>query len=95
MEVPDDKVHTFRQGSIYAFVAWTSYILLVWSFKGVLLFLYYRITLVFAGRKERHGMADTEQNRSLAAPVNAHHEWFLCLYFPHVFYFQSIHLSSD
>lgn len=46
MELPDSKVHSYREGSIYAFVAWISYIFMVWSFKGVLMFLYNRITLV-------------------------------------------------
>ena len=45
-ELPDEMVHSYRQGSIYAFVAWISYIFMVWSFKGVLMFLYNRITLV-------------------------------------------------
>ncbi|BCR86005.1 uncharacterized protein ACHE_21463S [Aspergillus chevalieri] len=44
MEVPDSEVPKLRQGGIYAFVAWISYICLVWSFKGVLMFLYNRIT---------------------------------------------------
>ena len=46
MELPDEKMHSYREGSIYAFVAWISYICMVWSFKGVLMFLYNRITLV-------------------------------------------------
>lgn len=46
MEVPDSEVHKLQQGGIYAFVAWISYICLVWSFKGVLMFLYNRITSV-------------------------------------------------
>lgn len=46
MEVPDSEVPKLRQGGIYAFVAWISYICLVWSFKGVLMFLYNRITSV-------------------------------------------------
>lgn len=33
MEVPDSEVHKLQQGGIYAFVAWISYICLVWSFK--------------------------------------------------------------
>lgn len=44
MEVPDDEVAILRKGSIYAFVAWLSYIFMVWSFKGVLMFLYSRLT---------------------------------------------------
>ena len=48
MELPDEKVHSYREGSIYAFVAWISYICMVWSFKGVLMFLYNRITLVIS-----------------------------------------------
>jgi len=46
MEVPDSEVHKLEKGGIYAFVAWISYICLVWSFKGVLMFLYNRITSV-------------------------------------------------
>lgn len=46
MEVPDSEVPKLRQGGINAFVAWISYICLVWSFKGVLMFLYNRITSV-------------------------------------------------
>ncbi|KAL4771973.1 hypothetical protein BDW60DRAFT_207705 [Aspergillus nidulans var. acristatus] len=45
LEVPDDKVEDLREGSIYAFIAWLSYIFLVWSFKGVLIFLYSRLTI--------------------------------------------------
>ncbi|OJJ80132.1 uncharacterized protein ASPGLDRAFT_1502724 [Aspergillus glaucus CBS 516.65] len=44
MEVPDSEVHKLQQGGIFAFLAWISYICLVWSFKGVLMFLYNRIT---------------------------------------------------
>ncbi|BCR98263.1 uncharacterized protein AKAW2_31582A [Aspergillus luchuensis] len=43
-EVPDDQVPSLTKGSIYAFLAWLSYILMVWSFKGVLVFLYNRLT---------------------------------------------------
>ncbi|CBF71747.1 hypothetical protein AN6924.2 [Aspergillus nidulans FGSC A4] len=45
LEVPDDQVEDLREGSIYAFIAWLSYIFLVWSFKGVLIFLYSRLTM--------------------------------------------------
>ncbi|PYH89990.1 hypothetical protein BO71DRAFT_335427 [Aspergillus ellipticus CBS 707.79] len=44
-EVPDDKVPDLRQGSIYAFLAWLSYIFMAWAFKGVLVFLYNRLTV--------------------------------------------------
>ncbi|KAK1148462.1 hypothetical protein N8T08_009467 [Aspergillus melleus] len=44
MEVPDEEVLILRKGSIFAFVAWLSYIFMVWSFKGVLMFLYGRLT---------------------------------------------------
>ncbi|EHA18788.1 hypothetical protein ASPNIDRAFT_134351, partial [Aspergillus niger ATCC 1015] len=44
-EVPDDQVPSLTKGSIYAFLAWLSYILMVWSFKGVLVFLYNRLTI--------------------------------------------------
>lgn len=47
MEVPDEEVGILRKGSIYAFVAWLAYIFMVWSFKGVLMFLYGRLTYVF------------------------------------------------
>lgn len=44
LEVPDDQVPILRKGSIQAFIAWLSYIFMVWSFKGVLMFLYNRLT---------------------------------------------------
>ncbi|PYI10957.1 hypothetical protein BO78DRAFT_457935 [Aspergillus sclerotiicarbonarius CBS 121057] len=44
-EVPDDAGSSLRKGSIYAFLAWLVYILMVWSFKGVLVFLYNRLTV--------------------------------------------------
>ncbi|XHF99972.1 hypothetical protein AWENTII_003449 [Aspergillus wentii] len=44
MQIPDSEVGRLRQGSIFAFIAWLSYIFMVWSFKGVLMFLYNRIT---------------------------------------------------
>ncbi|PWY96045.1 hypothetical protein BO94DRAFT_601224 [Aspergillus sclerotioniger CBS 115572] len=44
-EVSDDYVPALRQGSIYAFLAWLAYILMVWSFKGVLVVLYNRLTV--------------------------------------------------
>lgn len=46
MEVPDDQVASLRLGSIHAFIAWLSYIFMVWSFKGVLLLLYNQLTYV-------------------------------------------------
>lgn len=46
MQIPDSEVPRLRQGSIFAFIAWLSYIFMVWSFKGVLMFLYNRLTLV-------------------------------------------------
>ncbi|KAJ5253490.1 hypothetical protein N7505_012153 [Penicillium chrysogenum] len=45
MEVPDSQVATLRTGSIDAFVAWVSYVFMVWLFKGVLMFLYNRLTM--------------------------------------------------
>ncbi|KAJ5971654.1 uncharacterized protein N7479_001572 [Penicillium vulpinum] len=45
MEVPDSQVAALRTGSIHAFVAWISYIFMVWLFKGVLMFLYNRLTM--------------------------------------------------
>ncbi|OJI95777.1 hypothetical protein ASPVEDRAFT_871137 [Aspergillus versicolor CBS 583.65] len=44
LEVPNDQVGALREGSIYAFVSWLAYIFMVWSFKGVLIFLYSRLT---------------------------------------------------
>ncbi|KAJ5448640.1 hypothetical protein N7445_003461 [Penicillium cf. griseofulvum] len=46
MEVPDSQVATLRTGSIHAFIAWISYVFMVWSFKGVLMFFYNRLTCV-------------------------------------------------
>ncbi|OJJ89061.1 uncharacterized protein ASPGLDRAFT_139214 [Aspergillus glaucus CBS 516.65] len=45
LEVPDDQVPVLREGSIDAFVAWLSYIFMAWSFKGVLIFLYNKMTM--------------------------------------------------
>ncbi|KXG53247.1 uncharacterized protein PGRI_002970 [Penicillium griseofulvum] len=45
MEVPDSQVATLRTGSIHAFIAWLSYVFMVWSFKGVLMFFYNRLTM--------------------------------------------------
>ncbi|KAL2860814.1 uncharacterized protein BJX67DRAFT_386262 [Aspergillus lucknowensis] len=42
--VPDHMVPRIRKGSQLAFAAWVFYILLVWSLKGVVIFLYSRIT---------------------------------------------------
>ncbi|KAE8394479.1 hypothetical protein ETB97_007508 [Aspergillus alliaceus] len=42
--IPDEKVPQIRKGSICAFVAWVTYIGMVWAFKGVLVFLYNRLT---------------------------------------------------
>lgn len=47
LEVPDDQVPVLREGSIDAFIAWLSYIFMAWSFKGVLIFLYNKMTYVF------------------------------------------------
>ncbi|KAL4951926.1 hypothetical protein BDW69DRAFT_185888 [Aspergillus filifer] len=44
LEVPDSQVGALREGSIYAFISWLAYIFMVWSFKGVLIFLYSRLT---------------------------------------------------
>lgn len=46
MEIPDELVPDYRSGSIDAFIAWISYITTVWAFKGVLMFLYNRMTYV-------------------------------------------------
>ncbi|KAH7118298.1 hypothetical protein EDB81DRAFT_952672 [Dactylonectria macrodidyma] len=45
LEVPDNEVPRLVKGSKHAFVAWVFYILLIWSLKGVLLFLYNRLTM--------------------------------------------------
>ncbi|UCK58905.1 hypothetical protein AFCA_001738 [Aspergillus flavus] len=42
--IPDEKVSGIRKGSICAFIAWITYICMVWAFKGVLVFLYNRLT---------------------------------------------------
>ncbi|GAB1194351.1 hypothetical protein APSETT444_003596 [Aspergillus pseudonomiae] len=42
--IPDEKVSDIRKGSICAFIAWVTYICMVWAFKGVLVFLYNRLT---------------------------------------------------
>ncbi|KAL4987331.1 hypothetical protein BDW68DRAFT_177935 [Aspergillus falconensis] len=44
-QVPDDQIEFLRKGSIFAFIAWLSYIFMVWSFKAVLIFLYSRLTM--------------------------------------------------
>ncbi|KAL4969811.1 uncharacterized protein BDV14DRAFT_195341 [Aspergillus stella-maris] len=45
MQIPDHEIRSYRIGSICAFVAWLAYILAVWAFKGVLVFLYTRLTM--------------------------------------------------
>ncbi|KAK2808019.1 hypothetical protein FQN50_005101 [Emmonsiellopsis sp. PD_5] len=44
MLVPDSEIPRRRKGAIFAFIAWLCYIFLVWAFKGVLMFLYNRLT---------------------------------------------------
>ena len=44
LEVPKSEISDYRAGSIEAFIAWIAYIVLVWCFKGVLMFLYGRLT---------------------------------------------------
>lgn len=56
LEVPDDQVESLQQGSIQAFIAWLSYIFMVWSYKGVLMFLYNRLTYVYLSTSS---LADT------------------------------------
>ncbi|KAB8266137.1 hypothetical protein BDV32DRAFT_1502 [Aspergillus pseudonomiae] len=46
--IPDEKVSDIRKGSICAFIAWVTYICMVWAFKGVLVFLYNRLTMGLA-----------------------------------------------
>ncbi|KAE8353473.1 hypothetical protein BDV28DRAFT_107261 [Aspergillus coremiiformis] len=46
--IPDELVPQIRTGSICAFVAWVTYICMVWAFKGVLVFLYNRLTMGLA-----------------------------------------------
>ncbi|BCS17649.1 uncharacterized protein APUU_10477S [Aspergillus puulaauensis] len=45
LQVPDSEVALYKIGSVCAFVAWLAYILAVWAFKGVLVFLYTRLTM--------------------------------------------------
>ncbi|KAI1505685.1 hypothetical protein F5X99DRAFT_215397 [Biscogniauxia marginata] len=45
MEIPDSEVPQIVKGSKHAYVAWVFYILLIWSLKAVLLFLYNRLTM--------------------------------------------------
>ncbi|KAL4799610.1 hypothetical protein BDV19DRAFT_385378 [Aspergillus venezuelensis] len=45
MQIPEEQVRSYRIGSICAFVAWLAYIFAVWAFKGVLVFLYTRLTM--------------------------------------------------
>ncbi|KAK2771063.1 hypothetical protein FQN53_005220 [Emmonsiellopsis sp. PD_33] len=45
MLVPDSEIPRRRKGAIFAFIAWLCYIFLVWAFKGVLMFLYNRLTM--------------------------------------------------
>ncbi|KAI9926619.1 hypothetical protein ASPWEDRAFT_187222 [Aspergillus wentii DTO 134E9] len=42
--IPDSQVPQLVKGSKHAYAAWIFYILLVWSLKGVVIFLYSRIT---------------------------------------------------
>lgn len=44
LQIPDSQVQSYKIGSVCAFVAWIAYILAVWAFKGVLVFLYTRLT---------------------------------------------------
>ncbi|KAL4930347.1 uncharacterized protein BDV17DRAFT_259442 [Aspergillus undulatus] len=44
LQVPDSELHSYKLGSVHAFVAWIAYILAVWAFKGVLVILCTRIT---------------------------------------------------
>ncbi|KAI0011512.1 hypothetical protein F4779DRAFT_615534 [Xylariaceae sp. FL0662B] len=45
LEVPDSDVPRLIEGSKHAYAAWVFYILLIWSLKAVLLFLYNRLTM--------------------------------------------------
>ncbi|OJJ55947.1 hypothetical protein ASPSYDRAFT_60095 [Aspergillus sydowii CBS 593.65] len=45
LQIPDSEVGLYKIGSVCAFVAWLAYILAVWAFKGVLVFLYTRLTM--------------------------------------------------
>lgn len=46
MEVPDSKIALMTLGSKLAFTNWIWYISYLWSLKGVLLCLYWKLTLV-------------------------------------------------
>lgn len=67
-EVPDDQVAALREGSIHAFIAWLSYIFMAWSFKGVLIFLYHKMTYEYTSNtKSRRRLTLSIQDGSLAA----------------------------
>lgn len=44
LQIPDSELQSYKIGSICGFLAWIAYILAVWAFKGVLVFLYTRLT---------------------------------------------------
>lgn len=46
LKVLDSEVPKLVKGSKHAYVAWVFHILLIWSLRGVLLFLYNRLTFV-------------------------------------------------
>lgn len=46
LEVPDSEIPLMTLGSKLAFTNWIWYISYLWSLKGVLLCLYWRLTLV-------------------------------------------------
>jgi hypothetical protein len=48
LEVPDSKMPKMILGSKLAFMNWIWYISYLWSLKGVLLCLYWKLTLVMA-----------------------------------------------
>lgn len=94
MEVPDSEVHKLQQGGIYAFIAWISYICLVWSFKGVLMFLYNRITSVPMRVKTR-ALLTGRQNWLMATSHDSAHGWLLRMYIFGFSNLRSCYLSSN
>lgn len=94
MEVPDSEVHKLQQGGIFAFLAWISYICLVWSFKGVLMFLYNRITSVPV-RVKPCALLTGRQNWFMAASHDPDHGCLLRVYILGLSDFRSCCLSSN
>lgn len=98
LEVPDDQVESLRQGSIHAFIAWLSYIFMVWSFKGVLMFLYNRLTYVLSLCSltpiPKYDIDNASQNGSLATSTDSSCWCGLCLHVLRVVVFPPVHLYA-